>query len=176
MLIATGLTPNADRLAVDRYHGTSVEGIFALGDISGSHQLKHVVNHESRVVKHNLIHPTDLIAAAHRFVPAAVFSDPQIASIGLTEQQAAGRGVSYVAIVQKYADITADWARRHSAFPERAGRPGHGHLLGAHVIGPEAATIIQPLTQAMSFDQSAHQVARGQYWIHPALSKLVENA
>ena len=54
--------------------------------------------------------------------------------------------------------------------------PETGLLLGAHIIGPEAATVIQPLIQAMSFGLRAHDVARGQYWIHPALSEVVENA
>ena len=54
--------------------------------------------------------------------------------------------------------------------------PATGLLLGAHIIGPEAATVIQPLIQAMSFGQRAHELARGQYWIHPALPEVVENA
>jgi mycothione reductase len=49
-------------------------------------------------------------------------------------------------------------------------------LLGAHVMGPHATTLIQPLVQAMSFGQTVHEVARGQYWIHPALAEVVENA
>ena len=49
-------------------------------------------------------------------------------------------------------------------------------LLGAHVMGPDAATVIQPLIQAMSFGQPAKDLARGQYWIHPALPEVVENA
>jgi mycothione reductase len=49
-------------------------------------------------------------------------------------------------------------------------------ILAAHCIGPMASTVIQPLIQAASFDQDASEVARGQYWIHPALSEVVENA
>ena len=53
----------------------------------------------------------------------------------------------------------------------------HGDLLlGAHVMGPHATTLIQPLVQALSFGQTVHDVARGQYWIHPALAEVVENA
>ena len=52
------------------------------------HQLKHVANHEARVVKHNLLHPDDRIEADHRYVPHAVFSSPQVAAVGLTEQEA----------------------------------------------------------------------------------------
>jgi mycothione reductase len=53
---------------------------------------------------------------------------------------------------------------------------GTGRLLGAHLVGPEASSLIQPLIQAMSFGQTAAQVARGQYWIHPAMAEVVENA
>ena len=54
--------------------------------------------------------------------------------------------------------------------------PSTGLLLGAHLIGPEASSLIQPLIQAMSFGQRADEVARGQYWIHPAMAEVVENA
>lgn len=192
LLVATGRRPNSEGLAVektgvaldahgrvivDEFQRTNVDGIFALGDISATHQLKHVANHEARVVKHNLIHPDALIASDHRFVPAAVFTNPQIASVGITEHHAIEHGIAYVSKTQNYSDIAAGWAREdHGHFLKVLADPATGLLLGAHVIGPEAATIIQPLIQAMSFGQSAHEVATKQYWIHPALSELVENA
>ena len=51
-----------------------------------------------------------------------------------------------------------------------------GRLLGAHALGYQASNLIQPIIQAMSFGQDAHSVARGQYWIHPALMEITENA
>lgn len=51
-----------------------------------------------------------------------------------------------------------------------------GLIIGAHIIGPQAATLIQPLIQAMQFDQTAEQIAHEPYWIHPALTEVVENA
>ena len=51
-----------------------------------------------------------------------------------------------------------------------------GRILGAHLLGPQASTLIQPLIQAMTFGLDAHTMARGQYWIHPALTEVVENA
>ncbi len=192
LLVATGRCPNGAALAVERTgvaldrHGrvvvdafqrTAVEGIYALGDVSTKHQLKHVANHEARVVRHNLAHPQDPISSDHRFVPAAVFADPQIACVGITEAQAVRDNVPYAAYTQQYADIAAGWAREDAGhFLKVLADPATGLLLGAHVIGPEAATVIQPLIQAMHFEQPAHDVARKQYWIHPALSELVENA
>jgi mycothione reductase len=192
LLVATGRHPNGHRLAVEKtgvtldHHGrvevddfqrTAVDGIYALGDISTKHQLKHVANHEARVVKHNLANPGSPIRSDHRFVPAAVFTDPQIASVGLTEEHAEKASIPYAVKTQRYGDIAAGWAREDDGhFLKVLADPATGLLLGAHVIGPEAATVIQPLIQAMSFGQRAHDVARNQYWIHPALSELVENA
>jgi mycothione reductase len=51
-----------------------------------------------------------------------------------------------------------------------------GQLLGAHIMGHQASSIIQPLIQAMTFGLSVHEMARGQYWIHPALPEVIENA
>ena len=49
-------------------------------------------------------------------------------------------------------------------------------LLGVHILGPQASTLIQPAIQAMALGQRVEDVARGQYWIHPALSEVLENA
>ena len=192
LLVATGRTPNGDTLnleatglglnnagylEVDEYQRTAVEGIFAMGDVSSPYQLKHVANQEMRVVQHNLLHPDELRLSDHRFVPHAVFSEPQIGAVGLTEEQAKKQGVSYVSVVQEYGSVAYGWALEdESNCLKVLADPQTGKLLGAHCIGPQAATIIQPLIQAMSFGTAAHQMARGQYWIHPALTEVIENA
>ncbi|WIX78721.1 mycothione reductase [Amycolatopsis carbonis] len=175
---ATGVTTMASGHAiVDDYQETVVPGIYALGDISSPYELKHVANHEARVVQHNLLHPDDRIKADHRFVPHAVFTSPQIASVGLTEQDARARGVSYVVSKQDYAGIAYGWAMEDTTgFAKLLADPATGQLLGAHIIGPQASSVIQPLIQAMSFGLDARTMARGQYWIHPAMPELIENA
>ena len=192
LLVATGRVPNSDTLnlpatgvevdadgyvRVDEQQRTTAEGIFALGDVSSPHQLKHVANHEMRVVQHNLLNPGAMITSDHRFVPHAVFSEPQVASVGLTEQEAMERGVPYVTAMQEYGSVAYGWAMEDTRhFAKLLADPATGHLLGAHIIGYQASILIQPLIQAMSFGLSAPEMARGQYWIHPALPELVENA
>ncbi|HVW44730.1 MAG TPA: mycothione reductase [Amycolatopsis sp.] len=192
LLIATGRKPNSDLLdvaatgvstmdsghvVVDSFQRAGVDGIYALGDLSSIHELKHVANHESRVVQHNLLHPDEPVQADHRFVPHAVFTSPQIASVGMTEQQARQRGVRYVTSKQDYAGIAYGWAMEDTTgFAKLLADPDTGLLLGAHIIGPQASTVIQPLIQAMSFGLDARSMARGQYWIHPAMPELIENA
>ena len=197
LLVATGRQSNGDaigaaaggidlddegRVVVDDYQRTSAEGVFALGDVSSPYQLKHVANHEARVVQHNLLQDawTDtsgLRASDHRFVPAAVFTDPQIAHVGLTEAEAREAGWDITVKVQAYGDVAYGWAMEDDeGLCKVVAERGTGRLLGAHVIGAQAPTVIQPLIQAMSFGLTAQQMARGQYWIHPALPEVVENA
>jgi mycothione reductase len=175
---ATGVTRHRDsRIVVDAQQRTDVEGIWALGDVSSDYQLKHVANHEARVVRHNLLHPDAPMESDHRFVPHGVFSSPQIGSVGLTEQQARERGIRYVTAIQEYAGIAYGWAMEDTThFAKLIADPATGQLLGAHIIGPHAPTLIQTVIQAMCFGLDARSMARGQYWIHPAMPELLENA
>lgn len=192
VLVATGRIPNSDmlgladagiplhsdgRVVVDAQQRTPVEGVFAIGDLSSPFQLKHVANHEKRVVAHNLLHPDDLRATDHRAVPSAVFTDPQIATVGLTEQRCREEGLDYVADTQRYADVAYGWAMEDTTgFCKVIAERTTGRLLGAHILGHDASSLIQPLVQAMAFDQDVRDIASKQYWIHPALPELVENA
>ncbi|MFL6064045.1 MAG: mycothione reductase [Friedmanniella sp.] len=192
LLIATGRPPKGDTLdpaaagvqldaegyvVVDEHQRTTAEHIYALGDVSSHYQLKHVANHEARVVQHNLLHPEAPISSDHRFVPHAIFSDPQVASVGLTEEEAQAQELDYVTAQRAYGDTAYGWAMEDTDhFVKLVAERGTGQLLGAHLVGPEASSLIQPLIQAMSFGQPAAAVARGQYWIHPAMAEVVENA
>lgn len=201
VLVATGRRSNTDllnvaaagidvhpdgRIVVDEYQrvladGQPVERLWALGDVSSDYQLKHVANHEARIVSHNLISPEDLRRSDHRFVPAAVFTHPQIAAVGLTEIQARAcaqrTGIECVVAVQEYASTAYGWAMGdNTGFVKLIAEKESGLLLGAHIMGHEASMLIQPLSQAMSFGLGVRDMARGQYWIHPALTEVVENA
>lgn len=193
LLVAAGRTPNSDtldaaaggvevrddgRIAADAQQRTSADGVWTLGDVSSPYQLKHVANHEARVVAHNLTHPDAMRDTDHRFVPAAVFTAPQLASVGMTEAQARQSGLEIVVKVQAYGDVAYGWAMEdREGFVKLIAEKGTGTLLGAHLMGYQASTVIQPLIQALSFGPTdVRTMATGQYWIHPALAEVVENA
>ncbi|MCW2651820.1 MAG: mtr [Mycobacterium sp.] len=196
LLVATGRVSNGDRLdaelagidvrpdgriVVDDYQRTTARGVFALGDVSSDYQLKHVANHEARVVRHNLLQDWDdldsMATSDHRYVPSAVFTDPQIASVGLTENQAMAQGYKFKVKVQDYSDVAFGWAMEDTTgIAKIIVDDDTGLILGAHLMGHQASSLIQPVVQAMSFGLPAVDMARGQYWIHPALPEVIENA
>jgi len=192
LLLATGREPNSDLLncdlvgletnsrgivTVDSRMRTSVPGIWAIGDVANEHQLKHVANAEVDVAFWNMAHADDQQVVTQRHVPAAVFSHPQVASVGLTEQAASAENRDVVIGRREYAGTAYGWALGDGpGFAKVIVDRASDEILGAHIIGPQAATLIQPLVQAMQFSQTATQVARDVYYIHPALTEVIENA
>ena len=165
------------RIKVDEFGRTTCQGVWALGDISSPYMLKHVANAEQRAVQHNLLHPEDLQPMPHEHVPAAIFTHPQIATVGLTEAQAREEGYDVTVKVQNFGDVAYGWAMEDSTgICKLVADRATGKLLGAHIMGPQASTLIQQLITAMSYDLDMREFARSQYWIHPALPEVVENA
>jgi mycothione reductase len=161
----------------DEHLRTKAPGVWALGDITHAAQLKHAANADARLVAHNLAHPGDLRSIDRRFLPHAVFGNPQIAAVGPTERELSHAGVDYVSAQQAYGDTAYGWAMEDSvSFAKLLADRHTRQLLGAHIIGPQASTMIQQLIQGMRFGQTVDQMARDQYYIHPALSEVVENA
>lgn len=192
ILLATGRIPNGDQLDVeatgltlgpegylptDRHMRTAVEGIWALGDVTNPDQLKHTANEEARVVAHNLVHPDRLREVDLWPTPHAVFASPQVASVGATARELDAAGTKYLSAVRPYADTAYGWAMEDShSFCKVIADPDTRLLLGAHIIGPHAPTVLQQLVQGMRFGQTVDEMASGQLWIHPALPEVVEQA
>src|SRR5580693_2996896 len=172
-----GVRLRADgRIEVDEFGRTTAEGIWSLGDASTPYPLKHVANAEARTLAHNLAFPGDLRPYPHDWVPSAVFTAPQIATVGAREQDL-GPERPYVSAIREYADVAYGWALQdHTGFCKIYADPATGTLLGAHIMGSQASLLIQPLVQAAAAGQRLDDLARAQYWIHPALTEVVENA
>jgi mycothione reductase len=177
-LKAAGVAVDLDGYVVTDHHmRTNVEGIWALGDITNENQLKHTANAEARTVAHNIVHPDDLRTSDLWPIPHAVFADPQVASVGITEQALRHAGRDYITATQAYGDVAYGWAMEDTShFCKLIADPNTRLLLGAHIIGPQASILIQQLIQGMKFGQTVDEMARGQLYIHPALSEVVENA
>lgn len=192
LLVATGREPNSDlvdvrsgglechqrgTVVVDDTMATTVENVWAIGDIANSYQLKHLANAEASVAFWNIAYPNAVRHQSYKAVPGAVFSNPQVASVGLTEQEAVAQGIPFKVGRRDYAGTAYGWAIvDETSFAKVLVNTETGLIIGAHILGPQAATLIQPIIQAMEFDQRADDVARKVFYIHPALTEVVENA
>jgi mycothione reductase len=190
LLVAVGRIPNGDLMdlptagvevgetglvVVDEHQRTTAEGVWAIGDLCSPVPLKHVANREADVVRHNLRHPDDLITADHDTVPSAVFTDPQIAQVGATEQELRAAGTAYRVGTTRFADTAYGWAMEdRTGFCKVLTDPATGMILGAHIMGPQAATLIQPLVLAVTLGIPAGTLVQRPYWIHPALTEVVQ--
>jgi mycothione reductase len=191
VMIATGRISNADILKLEKtgvkldehkfikvneYLETSKKNIWAFGDAIGIQMFKHVANYEAGVAWHNALHDhrvkIDFSAAPH-----AVFSNPQIASVGLTQEQAKAKVGRILVGHALYRDTAMGAAM---GFPEGFVKViverQTGKILGAHIIGPEASILIQEVVNAMVSNGGTFEPIAQAMHIHPAMCEVVQNA
>jgi dihydrolipoamide dehydrogenase len=192
VLLAAGRKSNADSLMVrntgvttdekgfievDEFFETSKKNIWAFGDAIGKKMFRHAANHEAELVWHNAVHGKKS-RMNYLTVPHAVFSYPEIASVGLTEEQALAMMEKDQVLVGKalYSDVArGDAMLEREGFAKAVVHKKSGKILGYHIIGPQASILIQEVVNAMAADGNIWSLARGMH-IHPALSEVVLKA
>ena len=190
LLVATGVRSNADWLKpentgvktddkgwimTDQFLETSKPNIYALGDALGRNMYRHTANYEAAVVRNNLFGDHKLMLDLHA-VPHAVFTDPQVGQVGMTEEEAkAGRKV--MVGVSRYFDTAMGYAfGDEETFAKVVVEYPTRRILGATVVGPQASTLVQQVVNLMnSENQTYAPLARAQI-IHPALSEVLSSA
>jgi dihydrolipoamide dehydrogenase len=165
-------------IKVNDYLETSMRNIWAFGDANGKHLFKHVANYESKVVFYNAILKKRIKTDYHA-VPHAVFCYPEIASVGLRQQEAeATYGKDEILIgYRRYQDTAKGEAMGvQGYFVKVIVERGSGKILGAHIIGPHASMLIQEIINLMyTKDQTMMPIMGGMH-IHPALTEVVQGA
>ena len=187
VLFAIGRNPNADELdlemtglsvngrgfiAVDDHLETSVPGVYAAGDVNGRYMLQHAASYEVHYLRQKLIKgaggPIDEQQIAH-----AVFSHPEVASVGFTEEELKRREIPYVAVFE-------DWLASARAMAMRIDyprvkllvSPEDYSILGCHLVGPESATLLHQILAVMRLKNDVREVS-GMVYIHPALNECL---
>jgi mycothione reductase len=194
LLIAAGRIPNSDTLNLektgveigekgyiktDRFLETNVDGIFALGDIIGRYLFKHNANHEALYASNNILHPDKKIPVNYAAMPHAIFSSPQVAGVGFTEQQLKKEGIEYQKSVYSYINTAMGLALEdRDGFVKFLVDKMNGKILGCHIIGSEASILIHEVLVAMRADDNGGTIdnIRKTVHIHPALSEVVSRA
>jgi dihydrolipoamide dehydrogenase len=148
--------------------------VWALGDIVGEYLLKHSANHEARAVARNIFgsepEPVDYSA-----MPFAVFASPEVAGVGARESELRAADREYATNTYRYEE-TARGDAMHAEGFVKVLIDLEGEILGCHIVGPEAASIIQEVVVAMKSGSGTVQDIRSAVHIHPALPEVVQRA
>ncbi|NHK32409.1 MAG: dihydrolipoyl dehydrogenase [Asgard group archaeon] len=171
-------TDKNDWILVDEYLKTSKPGIWAFGDANGKFLFKHAANYESQIVYYNAFQNQDMKASYHA-IPYAVFTDPEIAGVGLGEKQAVELyGEDKILIgFQRYQDTAKGHAMElEDFFVKIIVNQETQEILGAHIVGPFASVLIQEIINLMyTPNRSVFPLMQSMH-IHPALNEVVERA
>ncbi len=190
ILVAAGRQSNADLLKpektgvevdehgwiiVNEYLETTKPNIWACGDAIGKHMFKHVANYESQIVYYNAFGHRRIKVDYHA-VPHAIFTYPEVASVGMKEEEAKKKHDIMVGYYLYEHTAKGEAMEAKDYFVKVILEKGSYRILGAHIIGPEASILIQEIVNLMYTDDgSAMPIYRGMH-IHPALSEVVERA
>jgi mycothione reductase len=171
----TGVTTDGrGYIKVDDHLQTSMENIWAVGDIIGRQMFTHAGDKEAEIAWHNATHD-EKIAMDFTAVPHVVFSHPQIASVGLTEARARN---DHDVLVGKamYSDIVAgDAMTEKDGFAKAIAEKGSRRLLGCHVIGPHASCIIQEAANVIAAKGNVNSITDKMHTF-PTLQELLPEA
>ncbi|HUT00483.1 MAG TPA: dihydrolipoyl dehydrogenase [Candidatus Thermoplasmatota archaeon] len=186
VFVAAGRQSNADSLKVENtgvktdsrgyiqvneYLQTSKENIWAFGDAIGKEMFKHVANEEATIVWRNAFHDHKTKMDYHT-IPYAVFTYPEIASVGMTQEEATKNNKILIGSA-RYSDVAKGEAMmEHDGFTKAIVDKQTEKILGFHIIGPYASILIQEVINAMALGGDIQSLAHGMH-IHPALPELI---
>lgn len=188
LLYAIGRAPNTADLGIENTNiektdrgfipsnenlETNVSGVYSVGDASGRHQLQHAASYEVNYLRQRLLKGDDSPIDYSFNMPHAVFSDPEIAAVGKTEQE-------LKTSQQPYISITEDWLASARAMSTRLSYPRtkllvdptNYKILGCHLIGPEASTMLHTVMMLMHLDNDVRHLKQMVH-IHPALPEAL---
>lgn len=187
IMVAAGRRSNADLLdtaktgvilnergyvKVDEYLETSKKNSWAVGDSNGQQMFTHVANREASIVAGAVVHGSK-IKMDYTAAPHAIFSHPQVASVGLTEAQAQKEYRILVGVARYFDTARGEAMREEKGFAKAIVDKDNGKILGFHIIGPEAPTLIQEVINAMVSGGHVDEINAGMH-IHPAMPELIE--
>ncbi|MEZ0349356.1 dihydrolipoyl dehydrogenase [Mycobacterium sp. pR1184] len=189
VLQAIGFAPNVDGYGLDKagvaltdrkaigitdYMRTNVDHVYAIGDVTGKLMLAHVAEAMGVVAAETIAGAETLALGDYRMLPRATFCQPNVASFGLTEEQARQEG--YDVVVAKFpftANAKAHGVGDPSGFVKLVADAKYGELLGGHLVGHDVSELLPELTLAQKWDLTATELARNVH-THPTMSEALQ--
>jgi mercuric reductase len=169
-----GVATNRFGVEVDEHMRTSVDGIWAAGDVKGHHQFTPVAQYEARIAVADMFSVER--CADYALLPTAIFTDPELASIGLTEFDAREQGYEVGTSIHPITNVTrSQYVRERHGLFKLVYNDANGRVLGVHVVSRNASDVVQGLALAMARDVTVGELA-GAHHIYPSWGEGVKAA
>jgi len=186
ILAATGRTPNTAGLGLEKIGVRTEQGrivtnaemqsgvrhVYAAGDCTGPHQIVHFAVEQGEVAAYNIAQPRRRRRMDDRLLTRVVFTDPQVAAVGLTEKEAQARGVRFLAASYPFAEHGKSLIMEaKDGFVKLLADPETGEILGGACVGPLGGELIHEITAAMCGRMTVRELA-GMPHYHPTLAEI----
>jgi pyruvate/2-oxoglutarate dehydrogenase complex dihydrolipoamide dehydrogenase (E3) component len=167
-----GVTTDRGRIVASDRMQTNAPHIYAAGDCTGPYEIVHIAIQQGEIAAHNIAHPDRPRATDYRLLLSVVFTDPQVATVGLTAQEARARGVPHLAASYPFADHGKSLIMEaRDGFVKLLADAKNGEILGGACVGPMGGELIHEIAVAMAKRMTVAELAAMPHY-HPTLAEI----
>ena len=171
-LAKAGVATDGGRIVANDLMETSAPHIYAAGDCTGPHEIVHLAVQQGEIAAYNIAHASAPRRMDYRLLIAVVFTEPQVALVGLTEKEAKTRGISYLAASYPFNDHGKSLIMEaKDGFVKLLAQPKSGKILGGACVGPIGGELIHEIVAAMAKRMTVHELAMMPHY-HPTLAEI----
>ena len=171
-LARAGVALDGARIITNDRQQTSAPHIYAAGDCTGPYEIVHLAIQQGEIAAHNILHPDQPRAIDYRLLTSVVFTDPQIATVGLTEKSARAAKLPFLAASYPFNDHGKSLIMEaRDGFVKLLADPVTGEILGGSCIGPLGGELIHEIIVAMAQRMTVHELAAVPHY-HPTLAEI----
>ncbi len=166
------VTTDYGRIVANPQMQTTAPHIYTAGDCTGPYEIVHIAIQQGEIAAHNIAHPHQKKSVDYRLLTSVVFTDPQIASVGLTEREACAKSIPYLVASYPFADHGKSLIMEaKDGFVKLLAHPNTGEILGGSCVGPMGGELIHEIIAAMHKRMTVHELATMPHY-HPTLAEI----
>ena len=171
-LAGAGVKTDNGRIVTNAKMQTSAPHIFAAGDCTGRHEIVHIAVNQGEVAGHNIANPASARTMDYRLLIAVMFTDPQVATVGLTEKTATAGGIPFLSASYPFNDHGKSLLMDAKVgFVKLLANPRTGEIIGGGCVGPVGGELIHEIVAAMAKRMTVHELAALPHY-HPTLAEI----
>ncbi len=167
-----GVKTEYGRIVANSFMRTSAPHIYTAGDCTGPHEIVHIAVQQGEIAAHNIAHPRQRRKSNHRLLIVIVFTEPQVAFVGLTEKAAKAQKIPYLAASYPFNDHGKSLIMEaKDGFVKLLANPRSGEILGGACVGPVGGELLHEIVAAMAKRMTVHELAAMPHY-HPTLAEI----